>query len=113
MLNPLNLNNWDACQAAKAAGCRRPDITISYSPANWPNDGSWVVERSGTYEKKHFPGTKAHEKGLQAAKDWASRMYGISDWVKIPGMNGTYFPAENVPAIKAAMKAPTRPAKTA
>lgn len=108
MLNPLNLNTWDACQAAKAAGCRHHDITISFSPEQFASSAGWVVERSGTHNRKYFPGTKAHEKGLQAAKDWAYLQYGIRDWVKIPGMGGTYFPAENAPAIKAALKAPKR-----
>jgi len=112
MSNPTNLNVWDACQAAKAAGCRHHDITISYWPASYPSDGGWVLERSGQPKPKHFPGSKAHEKGLDAVKDYTRRMFGIREWVKIPGFGGTYFPVENVPAIKAAIKEAIKAAKT-
>lgn len=104
-MNPLNLTTWDACQAAKAAGCRRHDITISFSPATFTSQAGWVVERSGTHARKLFRGAKAREEGLQAAKDWAYLHYGVRDWEKIPGFGGTYFPADNAPAIKAAIKA--------
>jgi hypothetical protein len=99
------MNNWEACQAAKAAGCRRHAIYIAFSAATFTSPAGWVVARSEAGRSKIFSGSKAREEGLQAAKDWAYLQYGIRDWEKIPGFGGTYFPAENAPAIKAAVRA--------
>lgn len=101
----MTMNNFEACQAAKAAGCRRHDIYISFSAATFTSAAGWIVAQSGTYKTKHFPGSKTREEGLQVAKDWANRIYGVREWEKIPGFGGTYFPAENAPAIKAALRA--------
>jgi hypothetical protein len=106
------MNSWEAAMAARAAG--HPDVFLSYRSRNGhrdvtPNgwqvirpeyktdpDGQWFYQYNKT-----FVGNKNSE-ALQQAMAWASDKYGVTEWVKVPGFQGDYFPAEAAPAIKAA-----------
>lgn len=39
-----------------------------------------------------------------AAEKWASNRYGVSEWVKIPGLPGCLFPAQDAAIIKDLVK---------
>lgn len=41
---------------------------------------------------------------LEEALEWASRRYGVTDWEKIPGIRGTYFPAGDARIIRDALQ---------
>jgi hypothetical protein len=106
------MNSWNAAQAAGAAG--HPALFIGYTPSARVSPGGWSVispefktEPGGHWMHhghKYFMGNRDSE-ALQEAMDWASKKYGVKEWVKVPGFKGDYFPAEAVPAIKAALKA--------
>jgi hypothetical protein len=108
------MNSWEAAKAAGTAG--HPDIFISYMPTDRMSPGGWQVispsHKTGPdghwmhRGNKFFMGDKRGPK-LVEAMDWASERYGITEWVKVPGFKGDYFPAEAAPAIKAARKAQT------
>jgi hypothetical protein len=110
------INTYEAAKAAREAG--KPDIAICFRARNGHRDVTpqgWQVIRPGYktdpdgawyyQHNKTFTGNKGAQEALQQAKDWASAKYNLSgEWVKIPGFRGDWFPAESVPAIKAAQK---------
>lgn len=111
------MNSYEAAKAAGKTGA--PDVWLGFrasrghrdvTPSGWQvlrpthktdPDGPWYYQHNKT-----FIGNKADQEVLQQAKDWATAKYKLSgEWVKVPGFGGDWFPAEAVPAIKAAQKA--------
>ena len=47
----------------------------------------------------------------QQAREWASKRYGVEEWVKVPGLPGALYPAQDAQIIKDALKAARQEAK--
>lgn len=62
--------------------------------SHWQDHGHKTFLRSTTAE--------------QDAKAWAEERYGITEWAKIPGIRGAWFPAGDAAIIRAAVKAAAR-----
>lgn len=104
------LNAANAASAATEAGL--PGIYLQHVGAGaYP--GGWTVNRPGYKTDPHrihnggrklFTGAPSSP-AKQEAIDWATKRYGITEWVKIPGFRNTLFPAASEQFILDAYKA--------
>lgn len=97
------INAHAAAKAASAAGF--PGVFIDKSYASGPYGSGWTIVRPGykTDPSRIHNGGKAFFRHIAEAKDWAGNRYGVTQWVRIKGIEGAYFPAQAKAAIEAAM----------
>lgn len=121
-----------ASEALKTIGCFNPhnvavlaakhglrDVYLHYRTADNGRGGraaAWqVVKASGKTDPEGFWYNNGHktfavyriedrDQRLDEAAVWADLIYGISDWVKIPGASGAMFPAEVGALVKRLLK---------
>lgn len=81
----------------------RPGYKTDASPeAHWTDYGHKtfsVFMREGRVEAE------------QQAREWASERYGVEEWVKVSGLPGALYPAQDAAIIKDALKAARKTAK--
>lgn len=65
-------------------------------------DGHWRDRGHKTFNVFRSTTREEQEK---LAKEWASTRYGVTEWVKIPGLPYAWFPAQDRDIIKAALRA--------
>lgn len=114
-------NPHNACIFAAARG--GTGIYLDYRPQQ-PGRGfvtaAWQVIRPGfkTDPNAHWQdrGHKTFTVGIGGnraeaearARTWAGERYGITEWVKVPGLRGALFPAGDAQIIRDALKAASR-----
>lgn len=102
-------------------------VYLSYRPVQTGRayrGAAWQVVRPG---HKTDPSPDAHwrdyghktfgvfsitrDQAEQQAREWASQRYGIEEWVKVAGLPGALYPAQDAQIIKDAVKAARKRAK--
>lgn len=97
-------------------------VTVVYQPGAAYQSAAWQVLRHGYRTDRdagHLRGFNKtfHIKGAgkaaaaEEAKVWAGERYGVTEWVKIPGLGGNWFPREVADLIKADVRAAKKAVK--
>lgn len=116
IFNPANAAKYAADHGVKYA------VAVVYQPSAGFQSQAWTVLRPGYHTDPDAGARRGFNKtflvmgpGKTAAADeakaWASERYGVTEWVKIPGLGGNWFPREVADLVKAHVREAKQAAK--